>query len=472
MIFEIAWKNIWRNKLRSGVVIAAIAIGLIAGIFSVAIMNGALLDRVDIAIRNEISSIQIHKPEFITNGEPGELIKSSDSIMNIIRKYDEVEAVCGRLKIEAMVNSGHGPRGVMVVGIQPEIEKTVTGIYSTISDSSGTYFETDLRNPIVISSRLAEKLKSHLNSKIQIDAVSKTGEPISAIFRIVGIYNTDNSMFDEMNAFVQISDLQRVFEFKKDEVHEIAILTKDIMETDSLDLNLKKEFTRYVVDSVAILTLQNSGLEQNIISYFKSIQSDKEYKYDEFNNLILKNVNSEDFSKTKDIILTACEDQIDVMSWGKLSPDLELTTVWMDMLLFMFVGIILLALGFGIVNTMLMVVLERVKELGMLMAIGMNRRRVYFMVVIETVVLSLVGGIIGIVISSALIAWLGSVGINISSMSEGLNAMGYSTLIYPSIDLNSYIEVVIMVIITGILSALYPAWKAIRLNPADAIRSE
>ena len=119
-----------------------------------------------------------------------------------------------------------------------------------------------------------------------------------------------------------------------------------------------------------------------------------------------------------------------------------------------------------------MVVLERVKELGMLMAIGMNRRRVYRMVLTETVVLSLVGGVVGILLSSLAIWWMSINGIDLSMMSDGLNAMGYSTKIYPSIGVDSYIKVVLMVVLTGILAALYPAYKAVKLNPAEAVRSE
>ena len=67
----------------------------------------------------------------------------------------------------------------------------------------------------------------------------------------------------------------------------------------------------------------------------------------------------------------------------------------MNYYLFIFLIIILLALGFGIVNTMLMAVLERVKELGMLMAIGMNRKRVFRMIMLETVFLGLTGAMVG-----------------------------------------------------------------------------
>lgn len=472
MIFQIARKNIWRNKLRSSVVLFAISIGLVAGILSVGVMNGAILDRVKKAIRNEVASIQLHDPEFLLNGDVKDLIENSDSITSVLINYPDIKAVSAKLKIEAMITSGHGPRGVQVLGVNPTDEKEVSAIYSTINDSSGSWFESIRRNPIVISRRLAEKLHAHLNSKLEIDAITKSGESTSAIFRVIGIYHTDNSMFDEFNVYVNINDLSKILEFKKGESHEISILSTDLMNPDSLEFSLRKSLAKYQIDSSAILTMENADIKPYIINFFRSKISQKIYDYSAFNQLIKVNVNAEDQALAKQIIFDACETQINIMSWKKLAPELQMTTYWMDMLLFLFVGIILLALGFGIINTMLMVVLERVKELGMLMAIGMNRKRVYLMVLEETVMLSLLGGIIGVAISYILISILSVVGIDLSSLSEGLNAMGYSSIIYPYIDLKSYLEVAIMVIFTGIFAALYPAWKAVKLNPAEAVRSE
>jgi putative ABC transport system permease protein len=450
----------------------AIAIGLLAGIVAVAFMNGAIQDRVDTAINNEVASLQLHNPEFLKNSEASALIPDADSVIAYIRNRSEVKAVTARLKMEAMVNSGHGPRGAIVFGIDPESEKSVSGVAQCIADTNGAWFESDKRNPIVVSTRLAEKLKVKLNGKIQLDAVSKTGEATASIFRVVGLYQTENSMFDEMHVYAKAEDIRRIFGYASTDVHEIAVMNIQSMKTDSTEYYLREKFSRYEVDSASLLTLLNAGLKPYIFTYYKSLKDSGSYSHEQFEDLFLKNINPEDQSENRKAIFAACERDVNVMSWGDLSPEIQLTTYWMDLLLYIFVGIILLALGFGIINTMLMVVLERVKELGMLMAIGMNRRRVYRMVVVETVVLSLVGGIVGILLSSLVVAWMSLNGIDLSMLSDGLNAMGYSTKIYPSIGLDSYVKVVLMVVLTGILAALYPAYKAVKLNPAEAVRSE
>ena len=136
-----------------------------------------------------------------------------------------------------------------------------------------------------------------------------------------------------------------------------------------------------------------------------------------------------------------------------------------------FMLIILGALGFGIVNTMLMVILERTRELGMLMAIGMTKRRVFSMIMYETIFLALVGAVIGEVLSLLLIKYYGIVGIDLSSWAEGLETIGYNAITFPALEPIRYLQITAMVFVTGILASIYPAIKALKLDPASAIRT-
>lgn len=119
-----------------------------------------------------------------------------------------------------------------------------------------------------------------------------------------------------------------------------------------------------------------------------------------------------------------------------------------------------------------MVILERIKEIGMLMAIGMNKIRVFSMIVLETIYLSLTGGVIGIALAVVLTAITGKTGLDLSLWAEGLNSLGFDAVIYPEIGFDAVIVVTFLVILTGVIAAIYPARKAIKLKPADALRIE
>ena len=131
-----------------------------------------------------------------------------------------------------------------------------------------------------------------------------------------------------------------------------------------------------------------------------------------------------------------------------------------------------MALTFGIINVMLMVIIERTRELGMLMAIGMIRWKVFRMIMLETIFMSITGAVIGIILSSVTVALTGRNGINFASWSEGFEAMGYSAHVFPVIETTFYIFLGIMVIIAAMLASIWPARKALKLQPADAVRDD
>ncbi|HLI93753.1 MAG TPA: FtsX-like permease family protein, partial [Puia sp.] len=159
-----------------------------------------------------------------------------------------------------------------------------------------------------------------------------------------------------------------------------------------------------------------------------------------------------------------------VQTWSALSPEMALLNGIFDQYLYIVMAIILLALLFGIINTMLMAVLERQREFGMLLAIGMNKPRVFLMILIESVLLACAGIPAGILLTIGAIEWLARKGIDLSAFSQGLMQYGFSNRVYPVLEASMFLPVTIMTAITAVLSALYPAYKALSFKPAEAIR--
>lgn len=159
-----------------------------------------------------------------------------------------------------------------------------------------------------------------------------------------------------------------------------------------------------------------------------------------------------------------------VKSWREIAPDLRYIYDMKDLTLYIVMIIIIIGLIFSIINTMLMAVMERTRELGMLQAIGMNRFRTFNMVMLETLFLTLVGAPAGLFFGWLTITYLGGIGIDLSAFAEGLEDWGFSTVIYPTLSWMYYINIMLLVAVAAIISALYPAWRALKLRPVEAIR--
>jgi ABC-type lipoprotein release transport system permease subunit len=405
-LIKIAWRSIWRSRTRSLIVITAVSIGMIGGTFSTAVMIGAINQRVDSAIKNEISHAQIHHPKYVLNQDAEFYIDNTNELIQQIDGIKEVEAVSPRLKITGMGATAESTTGINIIGVDPEKETKVSGISNLINE--GEYFSEERQNQIIISKRLAEKLNLKLKSKIILTFLDNESEVTGGAFRVSGIFNTDNKVFDEMNVFVRKTDLQSIALYNNNISHVIAILFK---ENNAL----------------------NDGLE-----------------------------------KIRSII----GDTYLLQSWKEIQPDLAIMTMMVEKFASYVIVIILLALSFGIINTMLMSILERKKELGMLMAIGMNKKRIRRMITWETTFLTSFGAFIGIIIAQALISYFGVHGINLGTYAEeGFEALGFSAVLYPSLNTSFYIQVVVLIFITSFISNIFPVRMAIKMNPAEVLRT-
>ncbi len=176
-----------------------------------------------------------------------------------------------------------------------------------------------------------------------------------------------------------------------------------------------------------------------------------------------------DMSKLKNS-LQSLSSQDRVQSWDEVSPELGYAQEMMSTFSYIFLTIILIALAFAIINTMLMAVLERRRELGIMMAVGFNRRRLFAMVVIETILLSAIATPAGLFLSYQTIAYFGRNGLHFLSVSEGLEYFGIASKIYTHLDPHYYVSITLLTLLTTFVAALIPARKALDTKPVEAIR--
>lgn len=162
--------------------------------------------------------------------------------------------------------------------------------------------------------------------------------------------------------------------------------------------------------------------------------------------------------------------KVEIKSWKEIAPELGLTISVGNQMVYIFMGIILLALAFGIVNTMMMAVLERTREIGMLLALGMNKFKIFMMILLETFFLILSGCPIGIALALVTIGITQKTGIDLTQYVDVYSNFGYSHIIYPNLTLSQLETVLILVIFVAFISALFPARRALKLNPAESLK--
>ncbi len=402
MLLQIAWRNIWRSKIRSLVVIGAVLIGVWSILFMLAFTASLVGGYINNAIRNETSHIQLHHPDFVADKELEFLVENPRQHLAQIIDHPSVEAATIRTLVNGMAKSSRSARGVTVRGVDPLSEAKVTQIDTKIIE--GKYFSDNKKNEIILSERLVEKLKLKLRKKVVLQFQDLNRDITAGAFRIAGIFKTGNTVFDEMMVLVNRRDLNRLLG-KEGTAHEIAVFLKETNALESTEAAFKQSFP----------------------------------------NLLVEN-------------------------YRTISPDVELYESQIDISGTILTFIFMLALIFGIINTMLMAVLERNRELGMLMAIGMNKGKVFLMIVLETLILSLIAAPIGLALGWLSIQYFGKKGIDLGAFSDGIERFGLSTQVYPFLDTKYYVSLAVAVLITALLAALYPAWKAIRLRPVEAMR--
>ena len=200
IIIKIAWRNVWRNKLRSTIVISAIALGLWGGLFVMSLVLGLNEQRMNGAVNSYLSHIQIHNPKYLENPKLKYSLQEVDEAIKFLEKDSRIKAFSKRVSSTGMAASSGGNQGVNILGIDPNEEKKVTNISNKIVE--GEYFTQGKKNSIVIGQRLAKKLKLKLKSKLLITFQDIDKNIISIQFKVRGIYKTGSSVFDDSNIFV------------------------------------------------------------------------------------------------------------------------------------------------------------------------------------------------------------------------------------------------------------------------------
>jgi len=408
MVIILAWRNIWRNPRRTIVILLAVIIGVWSMIFLGALMRGMETQMVKNAISTLTGSIQIHHKDY--RNDP--VVENS---MNNIDKLDKALSTTldpgifwtKRVRVNAIASNARHATGVTLVGIEPEKEAKISFIGKAMI--SGRFLLPEDKNKIIVGKAFIEKFNTKIGNKLILMSQNTQKEIASKAFRIVGIFSAESEAVEKQFVFVPISQALKILKMG-DSISEISIMLP------RLDITGKNE-TRAAEKLKAAIN----------------------------------------------------DDTFVIETWQQLLPMMKAYLKISGFFLYIWYFVVFVAMGFGIVNTSLMAIFERMREFGLMKALGMRPFQIIKGVVTESFFLLVLGILAGNILGFLSVAVIAKNGIDLSALAAGTQMWGIPRILYPEIWVQDVIVAGLVVLFLGILVSLYPAFKAARVTPTTAM---
>lgn len=402
---QLAFRNIFRNKRRTIITETSIVIGLIVIIFASGLLQDMEIGWRDFLIFSDTGHIQILAEGLKDEGGIKDSINDSREITKILNKYPNIKGYTERIDLNGLVSTGEETQMFIGSGINPDTQlKVLPEAASKIT--SGRYLKgTDIYGAIV-GEGLAKKLRVKLGDALTL-ATNDKYESFNAVnVSIIGIATIDEEFVNNHLLILHIDNARALVSYDRFETSKIVLTIDKTDEALNFSKILSREFQPQ--DKVEVFSWHElAGMFNQVVALFSSIN----------------------------VILT----------------------------------IILLALTLvGIMNTILMSVFERTREIGTLMAIGSSPRQVHILFISESLFIGLIGVIIGatlgVLINLSIIS-LG--GLHLPPPPGQISGISLSPIILPE----KILTVSLLVLLTSVLGALYPAKHAAKQRPVEALRA-
>ncbi len=408
MIVRIAWRNLWRNKTRTGIILSAIAFsyGLMLFIFGIADdsyreMESGILEAVG-------GHVLIHGDGYWDFPTGGQVVADVEERRAELKATAGVDAVAQRIIAYGLVGTARSSEGAQILGINPDDEGPFFDLEEKLVE--GDYFGGERDNPIVLGVDDADSLGVGIGDRVVVTGTDLDGEMTRGIFFVDGLLEGAAGQAAEGRAYVEFDELQQILGYQ-DSATQLGVRLIDGDERHHFASQWRTDF-------------EGADLE--------------------------------------------------VLTWDEAVPEFVGLIEMDEAFTYFYVLIIMLIVVLGITNTFLMAVMERVREIGLLSALGLTPQRIGALIMVETVLLTLISMIIGFGLGLAGHFYMVNVGIDIAAVA-GVE-MEVAGLQLGDMIIHSYLDPVRWIVGTVVIfaficaSSLYPAWKATRLAPAEAMR--
>ena len=415
-IFKFGWRNLLRNKRRTYLTLTAVAIGVMSIIFAKSYFRGIFNGVIDTVIRTQIGHIRIVHKEYLRL----ERIMPKEYLVTDLNR---VKADISRIPDVELMNE-QIKFNVMLNHADANEPAVAFGIdpgkFDKIMDLSSTIVKgkylDDSGSGLVIGKKLAEKLNVTVNDELLLVTTDINYSTYALPFNIVGTFETGFSSLDKHILYIPIQKAQEMLDCG-DAAHEILVYLKEREKSGMVCEKIEKIFSK-----------TNPGHSITIIPWQKS-----------------------------DIVesIPAMMAIFDVI-----------------------IGIIMFVVALVILNTMLMAVMERYHEIGVIKALGFKNSEVFSMILVEALYIGTIGSVIGGIFGGSLSAYLEKTGIDVMQLTGGfiekidIPIPYLDKVMYLDLTLSILVGSLIFGIFTALVAVLYPAVKSSRMQPVEAFRSE
>ena len=399
LLVTLAWRNLWRHKRRTAVMLFALALGIWSMVVMAALIRGSMEQHIKKEILNLTGHVQIHAPGYRDDPAVDQRFTPPAALAQALTQKPMI-AASARVRVPAVISSERESAGVTLVGIDPERERGLSFISTAIT--SGQYLASPDDPGLLLGRKLAERLETALGRRVVLMSQDANNQIGDRGFRVVGIFDADPQAMETGYVFIGLDAARKMLKTGND-VSEIAVMARD-----------------------------RNRLESEVQA------------------------------------LRAAAPDLDVAPWTDVQPLLVLTEKVNNVVLLIWFAVVFAAMAFGLINTLLMAVFERTREFGLFQALGMPPRFIIGQVLIESLMLLMLALVLGNLASWASVASLRG-GIDLSAFSEGLEMVGVSPVIYPALAAGDVTAANVIVVVLGVLASLYPAWRASRYVPVEAI---
>ena len=400
----LAWRNLWRHKRRTLITASSIAFGVLLSVTFTGAGDYFYTRMIDAGAKMGMGHITVAARDYNRAPSSQKRLQSASQHQATLRELPEVSSVIARIQGQAMFASARKSIGGTFIAIDPAQETASNNLFIQ-SLVEGKMLETVSDKGIVMGVDLARKLQLSLGKKVVYTTTDVNGDIVIAIARVSCLFFTGVSEVDGGLALLPLQSVQTVLGYESDEVSCIAV-------------NLHDQRASHVL---------RDSLQQQ-----------------------------------------AAFQDMEVLNWQQTQPDLagmiavDKSANKISQLL------IALLISAGIINTMLMSVLERIREFGVMMALGMSPRHLFGLVMLESFWLAVTGLIIGIIITIPWYLYMFETGLDLTSAYGDDFSFGgvlLDTVFKIRLFKESVVGILIGLFSLALIAGAYPAWRASRIPP-------